>query len=375
MIQGLGEILQFQQAPRLRDHFLALSDQVAAARAPLQHDLARLSAMLEITTGLGGLAVALTGVWLAGRGEIAIAIVPLLSVIAMAAFLQVSEIAQAARQLAETYGAARRLAGVHRTRPVVADTGAAASPATGDLVFAGARFTYPTGVRPALDGLDLAVAAGATVALVGPSGAGKSTVANLALRFFDPAEGRVSLGGVDLRDLPLDILRGQVSLVAQDVFLFDASLGDNVRLARPEASDAEVMAALDRAALGDFARALPEGLATRVGERGARLSGGQRQRVGIARAFLKDAPILILDEATSHLDAISEAEVRQALTELKRGRATLVIAHRLSTVRDADLIAVLDRGRVVEQGGHAALLAAGGLYARLVGRQRALAAD
>ncbi|MEK9725421.1 MAG: ATP-binding cassette domain-containing protein, partial [Rhodospirillaceae bacterium] len=179
----------------------------------------------------------------------------------------------------------------------------------------------------------------------------------------------ITLDGADLRQHRLDELRARMALVAQDTYLFNDTLRANILLARPEASEAELKAAIDRAALSNFVAGLPDGLETPVGERGMRLSGGQRQRVAIARAFLKDAPVLILDEATSHLDAVSEQMVRSALEDLMHDRTTVVIAHRLSTVRNADLIVALDDGRVVEQGRHAELLARGGLYAHLVQRQ------
>jgi ATP-binding cassette subfamily C protein CydCD len=213
------------------------------------------------------------------------------------------------------------------------------------------------------------VPAGATVALVGPSGAGKTTIANLLLRFWDPTQGAIRLDGVELPQLTLDGLRGRIALVAQDTYLFNDTLEANVRLARPDASREAVQQALQRAALEEFVAGLPEGLRTRVGERGVQLSGGQRQRVAIARAFLKDAPILVLDEATSHLDTISEQLVRAALDALMVERTTIVVAHRLSTIRHADLILVMEGGRVIEAGTHAALLAERGVYARLVERQ------
>ena len=216
--------------------------------------------------------------------------------------------------------------------------------------------------------------AGQTVALVGSSGAGKTTAAHMLMRFWDPERGAVRLGGRDLREFRLDDLRDQVALVAQDTYLFNDTLGANILLARPEASEDELRGAIGQAALGDFVAALPDGLDTMVGERGMRLSGGQRQRVAIARAFLKDAPILILDEATSHLDAISEDLVRQALDDLMSDRSTVVIAHRLSTVRNADRIYVLGEGQVAEWGSHDELLSRGGLYAQLVSRQLAGAA-
>jgi ABC-type multidrug transport system fused ATPase/permease subunit len=244
------------------------------------------------------------------------------------------------------------------------------APARGPAVqFENVRFTYPGRRVPALLHVSFDVLAGSTVALVGRSGAGKTTIANLLLRFWDPDSGAVRLGGIDLRDLTLDGLRQRIALVAQDTYLFNDTLEANVRLARPDASHPEVTRALEQAALAEFVSGLPEGLHTRVGERGVQLSGGQRQRIAIARAFLKDAPILVLDEATSHLDTLSETQVRAALDALMVDRTTIVIAHRLSTIRAADLILVLDNGQVIESGTHAELVARRGFYARLVERQ------
>jgi ATP-binding cassette subfamily C protein CydCD len=237
------------------------------------------------------------------------------------------------------------------------------------LDFVDVGFTYPGRNQPALRNVSFAVPAGATVALVGPSGAGKTTIANLLLRFWDPTEGAIHLDGVALPELTLDGLRGRIALVAQDTYLFNDTLEANVRLARPDATRDQVAQALQRAALADFVATLPEGLQTRVGERGVQLSGGQRQRVAIARAFLKDAPLLVLDEATSHLDTISEQLVRAALDALMVERTTIVVAHRLSTIRHADLILVLESGRVIESGTHADLLGQRGVYARLIERQ------
>ena len=225
--------------------------------------------------------------------------------------------------------------------------------------------------RAGLGPVDLDLGAGACTALSGPSGAGKTTIANLMMRFWDPDRGVVRMQGNDLRDYTLDDLRRQLALVAQDTYLFNNTLRANILIAQPTASETELQQAIERAALADFVAELPDGLDTLVGERGMLFSGGQRQRVAIARAFLKDATTLILDEATSHLDAISERAVRKALDDLRHDRATLVIAHRLSTISDADQIVVLDEGSVAETGTHHELLARGELYAHLVSRQLA----
>ncbi|MGH2597786.1 MAG: ABC transporter ATP-binding protein, partial [Dehalococcoidia bacterium] len=237
------------------------------------------------------------------------------------------------------------------------------------VLFESVTFRYTPTDPPALRDVSFEAGAGQTVALVGRSGAGKTTAAHLLLRFWDPQEGRILVGGHDVRDFELDELRRHVALVAQDTYLFNITLWENLRLGRPEAADEEVLEAARWANVDEFAQALPDGYQTLVGERGLQLSGGQRQRVAIARALLKDAPVLVLDEATSHLDAVNEAEVRGALDRLMQGRTTLVIAHRLSTIRDADQIVVLDEGRVAEMGRHAELLALDGLYSHLIGAQ------
>ena len=225
--------------------------------------------------------------------------------------------------------------------------------------------TFRYGDTPILTNLSLSVPAGRTTALVGPSGAGKTTVTKLVARFFDVESGSVRIGGVDVREIPSAQLERLVSVVFQDVYLFDGTIEENIRIGAPDADDARIADAARRARVDLIAERLPDGLATRVGERGRLLSGGERQRVAIARALVKDAPIVLLDEATSALDAENEAAVHDALTELGRGRTLLVIAHRLGTIADAEHIAVLDHGRVVEHGDHTALLAAGGRYASL----------
>jgi subfamily B ATP-binding cassette protein MsbA len=245
-------------------------------------------------------------------------------------------------------------------RPLVVDRGA--------IQFVDVRFGYRPN-RPALRGIDLVIPAGLSVALVGPSGAGKSTMLNLILRFYDVDQGAILIDGQDVRSVTFKSLRAAIALVSQEIDLFEGSVRANIAYGRPDASMEAIVAAAEAAAAHDFITALPEGYDTEIGPSGLSLSGGQRQRLGIARAMVKDAPILLLDEATSALDSEAERVVQTALRRLMRGRTTVVIAHRLSTVIGADLIAVIEQGRLVETGTHHALLARGGSYARLYERQ------
>ncbi|MGH7353421.1 MAG: ABC transporter ATP-binding protein [Candidatus Rokuibacteriota bacterium] len=372
-IQGIAEIVAFQRERARGEELAARAGAYLAARMPFLADLTREHALHEAVTGAGGLAVIAVGAALVGAGRLEAPMLPLLTLLALAAFIPLWEVSQVGRQLADTLGATRRVHAIHAEPVPVRDgPGVPAARATGAmLALRDVTFTYPGRHRPALTGVSLSVPTGSTVALVGSSGAGKTTIAHLCLRFWDPDAGEIRLAGENLTAWRLDDLRREIALVAQDTYLFNDTLRANVLLARPTAGEAALRDALERASLGELIDSLPEGVDTVVGERGMRLSGGQRQRVAIARAFLKDAPVLILDEATSHLDAVNEAAVRQALDALARGRTTLVIAHRLSTVRDADLIAVLHEGRIAEAGRHDALLSSGGFYARLVSRQMA----
>ncbi|HMV62328.1 MAG TPA: ABC transporter transmembrane domain-containing protein [Rhodocyclaceae bacterium] len=271
-------------------------------------------------------------------------------------------------------GATERIAEILAIRPeivVPANPRPLPDPPRGALHFERVRFHYPSRPdTPALDDFSLSVTPGETVALVGPSGAGKSTVFQLLLRFYDVAAGEIAVDGVPLPQADPAALRRRMALVPQEPAIFAASVLENVRYARPDADEAAVRAACRAAFADEFIDRLPEGYATWLGERGQRLSGGQRQRIAIARALLADRPILLLDEATSALDSESERMVQAALDELMRGRTTLMIAHRLSTVRRAHRIVVLDHGRVVQHGSPTELLAQGGLYARLAGQQR-----
>ena len=243
----------------------------------------------------------------------------------------------------------------------------------GRVTFDAVTFAYKTGARPALDHVDFDIEPGQLAALVGPSGAGKTTITSMVPRFYDPQEGAIRIDGDDLRDVTLESLTSQIGVVFQDTFLFHATVRENLLYARPSASEEEVIAAAKAANIHDFIASLPDGYDTVVGERGHRLSGGEKQRMAIARVILRDPRILILDEATSNLDSESEHLIQAALRPLMRGRTSIVIAHRLSTILAADVILVMDKGRVVEQGSHFDLLQRNGLYARLYERQFAQA--
>jgi ATP-binding cassette subfamily B protein len=288
---------------------------------------------------------------------------------AVLAASSLGELSQVWGEIQSAAGASERIAELLDEKPEITAPAAPVAlplPALGQVDFDGVKFHYASrSDGPALEDLSFSIAPGETVALVGPSGAGKTTVFALIQRFYDPQEGRVRIDGIDIRTADPRAVRSRIAVVPQDTVIFSGTVLDNIRFGRPDASQAELLAAAQAARVDEFADRLPKAYDTEVGERGVTLSGGQRQRIAIARAILRDAPILLLDEATSALDAESEALIQEALEQLTRGRTTLVIAHRLATVRNAGRILVLDQGRLVAQGRHGELTKSSPLYSRL----------
>lgn len=375
-VQGAREILAFDAAARRLRELDARGDATGrAVRGAAAAGGAR-SAASSVLVPVTLLALTWVGAGLVADGATSWSALVVTLAVVLGAFPAVLAVEGLSSDLDQAFASARRVLEVADAAPATADPPAPRSlPGEGPfgVTFEGVTFTYPGSATPALADADLTIPAETTTAFVGASGAGKSTVTSLLLRAWDPDAGTVRLGGVDVRDLTLAELRRSVALVPQRPYLFNDTLEANLRLARPDATRAELDAACARAHLTDVVAGLPDGYATRIGEQGARLSGGQRQRVAIARAFLQDAPVIVLDEATSQLDATTQGLVQAAVTELARGRTVIQVAHRLETVRGAEQIVVLDQGRVVERGTHAELAAAGGAYARLLDRERDLA--
>jgi ATP-binding cassette subfamily C protein CydCD len=367
MIQGQRELTIFGRARDFLTRLMTGTQALAVAQRRYGSRAGLEFAAIDILTALAVLTVALIGIALVSSGSLDRALFPLVIVLAGGALAPIVEVTQTARKLGELRAGAARVLAIFHQRAAIVDTGREARPSDATVRFDGVGFTYADGDRGAvLNGVDFTVRPGETVALVGRSGAGKSTCANLLLRFWDVGSGRISIGGRDVRDLPLAVLRKLVAYVPQDVHLFNETVADNIRLGVPDASIESVQHVARLAQAHDFIAHLPDGYGSICGERGARLSGGQRQRIAIARALLVDAPILVMDEASSSLDTENERALQAAMVEVRRERAVLIIAHRLSTIRSADRIVVLDGGQVIEQGRHEDLVARGGVYAGLV---------
>jgi ATP-binding cassette subfamily C protein CydC len=354
-IQGIADLLSCNQEARHRESILALSRQLSRVQE-------RLAVIRGMGNALGALLASLAGVTVLGLaiplvtgGRVAGVYLAVLPLTAIAAFEAVQPLTLAWQKLEESRAAAGRLFALIDAEPAVTEP-ANPSPQPEDysVEATNLRFAYAPDEAPVLHDVSFRVPSGGRLLIVGPSGAGKSTLVSLLLRFWHYTAGSIRLGGHELREYRPDDVRAMMSVVAQDTYLFNGTVRDNLLLAAPDAGDEEIIAAARRAQLDEFVQALPEGYDTRIGENGFLLSGGERQRLAIARAFLKDAPILILDEATAHLDAVTEQRVVDALQRLMEGRTTLLISHRLPSIQAIDQVLVLDRGHMVESPRHAA---------------------
>jgi len=368
-LQGLGELLVYDAAERQGEQLYSHSRALTNA----QQRMSRLSGLSQAALGLSAnltvWLVALVAIPMVGSGALERPELAMLALFALASFEIVTPLPLAFQMLGQTLSAARRVFEIVDAEPQVSDPDAPSpQPDAFGLAIEGVSFRYAAADLPALAGIDLALPPGRRVAVVGATGSGKSTLLNLLLRFWDPQTGRLTLGGHDLRDYHGEDLRRHIAVVSQGTHLFTTTLRENLRVADPQASEEQLLAALATAQLDEFVASQPDGLDTWVGEAGLKLSGGQARRVAIARALLKDAPILLLDEPTEGLDPATERELMQALDRLMAGRTVLLITHRLVGLGTMDEILVLDHGRIAERGSHHELLTAGGIYAGMHAR-------
>ena len=376
-VSGIREIQVFNQEADTRRRFLRKSDFLARRQIRSRSLIAPFDPAVEGANGVSTALVVFVGGRMALNGTLLVADLVAFILYIVTLYQPLYSVVQATESVQRGLSSLKRVNDLLDTAPDVADPEQALTltltdPRHAQITFDNVSFQYREDVG-VLEDISLQIEAGETLALIGPTGAGKSTIAHLVVRFYDPTAGDIRLGDVSLRDLPLSMLRRQVSMVLQDVFLFNGTIRDNIRFGRRDASDEAVIAAAQAAGADAFIQDLPKGYDTYVGERGIRLSGGQKQRISIARALLKDAPILVLDEATSAVDTETEAAIQSNMDKLLAGRTAIVIAHRLSTIRRADRIAVLENGRITQLGPHDEIAGEAGAYARLLTAQKTAA--
>lgn len=371
-IQGLRELIIFGRGSARLDEVECNSRSLTETQKHNSRYLGSLSGLTEGCSMLGSLTVLVAGVVMVNRGLLSAYQLPMMLLVASAAFGPISNIANVSKQVSMIIAAAERVFAVLDEPAVVNECSDTSlfDEIEPKMRFEDVVFHYQPDEPAVLKNVSFEIEAGENVALVGPSGSGKTTIVNLLLRFWDPQHGRILIGGHNIRSLSLSELRNITSVVQQDAYLFNTTIRENIRIGKANATDAEIENAARKACIQDFIASLPDGYDTMLGERGAKLSGGQRQRISIARALLKDAPILILDEATSNLDSENEQAIRNGIDNLMEGRTTLIIAHRLSTIVTADRVIVMDHGQLVENGTHTDLMDGEGMYARIISVQR-----
>ena len=371
-INGMNEVLTLNWQDRYKEKNRSFMQRLTDIQVIYAKRMGVEGGLLQTVSGVSAVAINLLGIWLTLHGKLEVEWYAVVGTTVWLAFNPVLELCSLARNFGNVFAASQRVTAILTSEPIVKDEGknVGGEKRSPDIRFDHVVFGYDNG-PDILQDLSFEIAPGEIVALVGESGAGKTTCTSLLTRLWDVRDGAVSVGGTDVRDMPLRELHGMISVVLQDVYLFNTSIRENIRLGRPDATDTEVMEAAKMARVDDFISSLPDGYDTVTGERGVQMSGGQRQRIAIARALLRDAPILILDEAVSSLDTKTDQEIQETIRSLARQKTILMVAHRLSTILEADRLVVLHEGEAVEQGTHEQLFADGGYYSELISAQLA----